>query len=234
MSGVVEQMAALLGWPIARVNVIVEGTSDVAYLTRASDLHAERHGRPLIDADLAVLAAGKGNDGGVDGVSRRLGMFLQLADVDRDATGATRFRFAGLLDNDIAGRRVFTTADPIIGRYEDLFVLRPVMPAFPAGYDRKLVVTQANLAFATLDWEIEDLCSQRLIAMLSASFPGAVLSSTINGAYTHHELHDDAKPELKRIFLEHANFEDALGMIALLRILREYLLLPYNFIQSRP
>lgn len=234
MSGVVEQTAALLGWSLARANLIVEGTSDVAYFTRASDLHAECHGRPLIDADLAIIPAGKGDDGGVDGVSRRLGMFLQLADVDRDAAGATRFRFAGLLDWDAAGRRVFTTADPIIRRHEDLFMLRPVMPSFPVGYERTLLVTQANLPFSALDWEMEDLCSTRLISMLSASFPGAVLSSAVSGTRTHRELHQDAKPELKRIFLEHASFDDALGLIGLLRTLREYLRLPHDFVRTQP
>lgn len=235
MSGVVEQTAALMGWAIARANVIVEGTSDVAFLKRASELHAAEHGRPILDGDLAVVAAGRGDDGGVDGVNRRLSAFLQLADVDRDATGATRFRFIGLLDNDKPGRRAFITAsqfDRRVGSYEDLFLLHPVMPSFPLGFDRPMEVARVNRPFAGMDWEVEDLCSERTMAMLEARYPSAILSSTERGGRTHRELHPKAKPELKRLFIEEATFLDALEFIELLRVLRGYLSLPHDFIKT--
>lgn len=234
MTGLVEQFAISVGWSIGRTNVIVEGTSDVAFLTRASDLHAQARGRPVLDADFSVVAAGRGDDGGVDGVNRRLNLVRGLADVDRDAEGRIRHRFVGLLDNDGAGRGALAIAcrfDPRVEPYADLFVLRPVMPPFPIGRDKAMEVAAANIACAQLDWEIEDLCSERVLARFERENPGAVLSRVQCGDFVHREIDRSAKAELRRLFIETATIEDASGMIHLLKAMRGYLGVSVSFVQ---
>lgn len=235
MSGTVERYAGPLGWNLARNNVIVEGTSDVEYLTRASELHSIKRGRHLLDGELAIVASGQGDDGGVDGVNRRLNFFWQLAEGERDADGAVRYRFIGLFDKDAAGRGAFAVAsrfDRRIQPYVDIFLLHPVMPSFTPGHDRSMEIAQVNLPFARIDWEIEDLCSERIWTIFEAEHPGAVLDKRVAGGCTHRELLPAKKSELKRIFLAQATFADAVGFIGLLRMLRIYLRLDHDFIQA--
>lgn len=236
MTGVVEQMAAQMGWNLARNNVIVEGASDVAYLTRASELHALEQGRPLLDSDLAVIAAGRGDDGGVDGVNRRLSFFRQLVENDGEVVGATRRRFVGLFDNDMAGRGAFVVAsrfDRRVEPYVDVFLLHPVMPFFPVGLDRAMEIARVNRPFGRIDWEIEDLCSERILEIFKTQHRDGVLAEVRSGGHTHRELNPQAKPRLKQIFMEEANFADAAGFVELLRMLRVYLGLSHDFIQSQ-
>lgn len=233
MTGIVEQVAAQMGWSLARNNVIVEGTSDVAYLTRASELHALEHGRPILDADLAVIAAGRSDDGGVDGVNRRLSFFRQLAESDREVAGSIHYRFFGLFDNDMAGRGAFVVAsrfDRRVEPYVDVFLLHPIMPVFPAAMDRSMEIARVNRPFGR-DWEIEDLCSERILSVLKAQHPGSVLAEVVHGGRTHRELDPLAKLKLKQIFIEEAKFADASGFVELLRMLRVYLGIAHDFIQ---
>ncbi|CVI20288.1 conserved hypothetical protein [Agrobacterium fabacearum CFBP 5771] len=233
MNGVVEQYAASLGWSLARNNVIVEGTSDVEYLTCASNLYEHKQGRPLLDNDLAIVAAGQGDDGGVDGVNRRLSFFRQLADGDRDETGVLRHRFFGLFDKDTAGKGAFIVAsrfDRRIEPYADVFLLHPIMPVFTLGYDRAMEINKVNRPFNNIDWEIEDLCSDRIWTIFESEYTDGVLSKIEAGGLKHRELRPNRKPELKRIFTEQAKLADAAGFIELLRMLRIYLGLQHNFI----
>lgn len=228
-------MAAPMGWVLARNNVIVEGTSDVAYLTRASELHALKWGRPLLDADLAVVAAGRGDDGGVDGVNRRLSFFRQLAEHDREPCGALRYRFIGLFDNDMAGRGAFALAssfDRRVEPYVDVFLLHPVMPVFPLGLDRAMEMARVNPPVGRIDWEVEDLCSERIWTIFKAQRADGVSAEVRRGGRTHRDLHTDAKPELKRLFIEEATLADAAGFVELLRMLRVYLGLDHEFVKS--
>lgn len=221
-------------WGLAHNNVIVEGTSDVAYLTRASELHASERGRALLDGNLAVVAAGRGDDGGVDGVNRRLSFFRQLADGDRDDSGALRYRFFGLLDKDAAGKGAFAVAsrfDRRIEPYVDIFLLHPIMPVFTVGLDRSMEIAQVNLPFGRIDWEIEDLCSERIWAIFEAEHGDGILSSHEVGGRKHRDLHPEKKSDLRRIFVEQAQLSDAAGFVELLRMLRIYLGLEHEFIQ---
>lgn len=235
MTSVIEQYAAALGWSVGRTNVIVEGTSDVALLGHAAALHAQAYGTALLDAEFAILAAGHGDDGGVDGVNRGLITMRQVADTDRDASGALRYRFAGLFDNDYAGRTAFNLVarvEPRIERYKDIFLLHPVMPAIGDGLsDRLLETTQANLPFSGMDWEIEDLCSERLLARFARENPGAVLRIDSRGGRTHREIDRRAKAELTRLFIGAATLDDAREFLILLKLLRGYLGVRHDFIR---
>lgn len=235
MTGLVEQVAAQLRWRIGRNTVVVEGTSDVAFLEHTADLHARAYGGTILDADFAVVAAGFGEEGGVDGVNRRLNMMRQLADTDRDPSGAIIYRFLGLLDNDWAGRNALQVArkfDRRIVPYTDLMLLHPIMPVLAVcTVDLESQVLRANQRFTKLDWEIEDLCSERLLAAFEAAHPGAVTVRRSAAGRTHREFDRRAKPDLKRYFLREAVIGDVDGLLGLLKALRSYVGLPHHFIQ---
>lgn len=234
MSGLVEQYAAQLGWSVARANVIVEGTTDVVLLGHAATLYARSHSRTILDGDFAIIAAGQGDDGGVHGVNRGLNAIRQVADVDRDASGALRHRFVGLFDNDYAGRNAFNLApmfDPRIVPFKDIFLLQPIMPSVGDGrLDRRLEATKANIPFFGMDWEVEDLCSGRLFALFEEEHPRAVLQKTAKGSKIHREIERASKSELVRLFVQRGDIEDAKEILTLLRLLRGYLGLSFEYI----
>ena len=111
--------------------MIVEGESDVALISHARHLFLSEQRVDIFGGDFAVLAAGRGDDGGVDGVNRRLNAARQIAEADVGPDGTSKFRFIGLFDNDEAGRRAMSRAcnfDRRVVRYQDIFLLNPVMP----------------------------------------------------------------------------------------------------------
>ena len=233
MITLVEQFCQQIGWNVGECTVVVEGTSDVAYFERASMLYKQTHGNAILGTDFAVVAAGQRDDGGVDGVNRRLNAARQIAEADRGPMGATRYRFVGLFDNDRAGRRALDNAcrfDRRLNPYVDLFLLHPVMPILNANPQSslKIDILKANQPFAGLDWEVEDLCSESLLARFEANNPSAVTNKVVVSGRIHRDFDRLAKPELKKYFLQHAVLSDVHEMVKLLVALRSYLGLRYS------
>ena len=194
-------------------------------------------GLVIIDHDFSIIAAGKRDDGGVDGVNRRLNVARQLADVDRDPNGEIMYRFVGLFDNDGAGRRALKAAcdfDRRLIKYKDLFLLNPVMPTcFPHDATVLAGMTEtANRPFRTLDWEVEDLISDAVLQNFERTYPQAVKSKRSDGGRTHRELERLAKPELKRFVLQHAQMHDLKEIVLLIKALRSYFDLPFQHISA--
>ena len=235
MISLVEQWAVQIQWPIAQTNIIVEGTSDVALLTFAARQYGAVHGKDLFEGGLALIASGHRDDGGVDGVNRRLNVARQLSEADRDQFGSVKHRFVGLFDNDRAGRIAIDAAcefDRRLIKYHDLFLLHPVMPivanAHSSVIEKELL--HANLLYKGLDWEVEDLCSEAVLSRFEMSNPQAVKrKNTINGLI-HRKFDSRAKPILKRDFLNSANLNDCQKMIAMFKAMRSYLGLSHAFI----
>lgn len=229
--GLVEGYAATLGWQVRANNVVVEGTSDVTLFWRAAALYYERHKGIILGDRLAVLAAGKGNDGGVDGLNRRLNAARQIADADRGPDGSLRFRFLGLYDNDNAGRRAIENAckfDRRLIRYGDLFLLHPIMP-LAAGIDHAALKQRfetENAAFRGLDWEIEDLISERILQELERQNPRAIISVREKGGRKHREFSRDGKQQLHRLVDKSAQLEDLVEIVRAIRALHDYFRLP--------
>jgi hypothetical protein len=98
MPGLVESFAVTIGWRICECNVIVEGTSDVELLWLAAALYYRKYNTAVLGDRMSILPAGKGDNGGVDGVNRRLNAARQMADADRGPDGNLRHRFIGLYD----------------------------------------------------------------------------------------------------------------------------------------
>jgi hypothetical protein len=236
MQSLVELFAGTLGWKIAPCNFLVEGTSDVAFLWLANSLYFERHGVSLLGGSLAVLASGKGDDGGVDGLNRRLNAVRQMADADRGPDGALRFRFFGLYDNDRAGRRAIDHAcqfDRRLRKCGDLFLLYPVM-SLARGADCAVLQRRLeydNRHFTDLDCEIEDLISERLLVAFERKEPSAVVRVTQVCGRKHRDFTRQGKARLQEFCQREARFEDMSDVIKLLRALHDYHRLPIDYIQ---
>ncbi len=235
MSGLVEGFAATLEWNICECNVIVEGTSDVALLWLAAALYHERHQTAILGGQIAILPAGKGDDGGVDGVNRRLNAARQIADADRGPDGSLRFRFIGLYDNDRAGRRAVDNAcnfDRRLLRYGDLFLLHPIMP-LASGADHAVLRRRFetdNAQFKGLDWEVEDLLSERILLAFEKALPTAVQDMHERGGRKHREFARDGKYQLHKFVKTHAVLEDVIEVVKLIRALRDYFRLQVDHI----
>ena len=235
MAGLVEGYAATLDWKICECNVLVEGTSDVSMMWLAAAAYFEKHKVPILGDRIAILAAGKGDDGGVDGLNRRLNAARQIADADRGPDGSLRFRFIGLYDNDRAGRRAVLNACEFDRRLRlcgDLFLLHPIMPmadgADHAALKRRF--EKDNSSFKKLDWEIEDLLSERLIKEFEDNYPEAVLDEYSYGGRKHRELTRPGKTLLHQFVKERARLEDLIEVVKLIRALRDYHRLPIGHI----
>jgi hypothetical protein len=233
--GLVEGYAGTLGWKVCECNVLVEGTSDVSLFWLAAALYFERHNTHILGDKFAVLAAGKGDDGGVDGLNRRLNAARQIADADRGPDGSLRYRFMGLYDNDRAGRRGVANASEFDRRLRqcgDLFLLHPIMPlangADHATLRRRFEVD--NAAFKGLDWEIEDLLSDQLFSKFEDIQPTATLHETVYGGRKHRELTREGKFKLHEFAKNFARLEDVMEVVKLIRALRDYHRLPVSHI----
>ncbi len=236
MSSIVESWAHQIEWNIGKSNVIVEGTSDASLLYHARNLWLANCTRDIFGDGFAVVAAGKREDGGVDGVNRRLNAVRQLAEVDVDAEGKQRYRFIGLLDNDRAGRRALRWAcefDRRVIRYQDLFLLHPNMPRANGdpGSEVEHRARSLNEKYCNLDWEIEDLLPESLHDEFQNQFPNAILSSQSQNGRTHREFTRDGKVQFRHFVLDRAQPEDIVELVSLACALRDYLGLPHEHLR---
>ena len=234
--GLVEGFSAKLGWSICARNVIVEGTSDVALFNLAGRLYRERHNVAIVGGEISILHAGYGDEGGVDGLNRRLNAARQLADADRSLDGSLKYRFIGLFDNDNAGRQAVSNAcdfDRRLRRCGDLFLLNPVMP-LAQGADYRVLQQRFethNAAFKGLDCEVEDLLSERLLSAFEDECPNAVVDDFERAGFKHREFTKDGKRQLQQFVTKHAKFDDLIEIVKLIRALRDYLRLQIDHIQ---
>ena len=235
MNRLVEVWAQQIGWPVRQRNVILEGMIDVTLLRHARRLYLADRGVDIFDGGFAILAAGRGNEGGVDGVNRRLSAARQLAEVDLTRDGAQRFSFIGLFDNDEAGRRAFMQANRFDRRvipYRDVFLLHPVMPpaAGASGSEVEARAASLNHTFSRLNWEIEDLISEDLLLSFENTHAEAVVRKTRQGGLTHRDFTRQGKAELVGYVNGNANLADMMGIVRLVCSLRDYVGLEHEYI----
>ncbi|EOY6418958.1 hypothetical protein ACP9JG_005799 [Pseudomonas aeruginosa] len=229
MSDDIASYAGKLGMQIKRRNVLVEGTSDVALIHLVGQLEKQRFGLDFLE-DLAFLAAGEREQGGVDGLLRELITFRSLGRNVMDANGKQIYRFVGLFDNDHAGRRAIATAKSVGGllEYRDVFRLMPIMP-LPGNLDQKTVEAafkKNNESYRGMDWEIEDLISEELALAFIEEFGGAVKTNIAKADKTHREFTKDGKAKFHRYIKENAIRQDLEEVLKLISALRYYFNLP--------
>ena len=235
MNRLVEVWAQQIGWPIRQRNVIVEGMIDVALLRRARKLYLADRAVDIFAGGLAILAAGRGDEGGVDGVNRRLSAARQLAEVDLTRDGAKRFSFIGLFDNDEAGRRAFMQANRFDRRvipYHDVFLLHPVMPPADGapGSEVEARAASLNRRFSRLNWEIEDLISENLLDSFENTHPEAVVRKRRQGGLTHRDFTRQGKVQLVEYVNRNANLAELMEIVRLVCSLRDYVGLEHEHI----
>ena len=226
--GVVDDFARQVGWKLSYSNVIVEGMSDLKLFLRASELHSVTYGVPIIDEHFRLCAAGKGDDGGVEGVNRMLVTSHQLASADRDPSGRQRYRFIGLVDNDPAGRlgiRHLTSFTSRLQKYRDIFALFPDMPvrdhrgmAYVQQEMKQLSKGMGNSRF-----EIEDLMSPKFLIRFEQLFPSAIIKKQEVASRFHYHFSGPGKAEFLRFALKEATAEDFVEFFAVAKALRSYL-----------
>ncbi|CAM4255704.1 hypothetical protein [Palleronia rufa] len=232
MAGQFERYAADKKWTPGTANVLVEGTTDVAYLQLAKEAWQRESGHDLFGDGFAVFAAGLKDDGGVQGVTRELTTCHNLARRDFENRMGER-RIVGLFDDDHAGRKqmdLVCQLDFRIKPYRDVFLLHPVMPTVRTSDWQALRnnTLRDNRPFEGLDHEIEDLLSEDLLREFEHANPGVVTSRRERAGRVHRDL----TPEGKRLLRDHAKrealMEDLLDLVRLLCTLRAYLGLPFD------
>lgn len=234
MVGLVETWARQIGWRVREGNVIVEGLIDVALLDCARQLFLAERRVDIYGGDFAVLAAGRGDDGGVEGVNRRLNAARQIAAADLGPDGYSRYRFIGLFDNDEAGRRAMRRASEFDRRtvpYQDVFLLHPEMP--PGNKSSGPVIEQRAQALNShvrIDWEVEDFLSSALLEAFTQSSPESVVRESTSHGLKHRDFTRQGKTELCRFVRENATLNDVIGLARLICALRDYLHLEFKHI----
>lgn len=227
MPGLVTYVGEKLGWRVRPNNVIVEGLTDVSLLRLAAKLYLNRYNVRILGRELGILHAGLGNDGGVDGLNRRLTTMRQIADIDVAADGRSQYRFIGLYDNDHAGRLGVENAcniDRRLQRCRDLFLLYPIMPLASGANHRALETrfVNHNAIFKGLDWEIEDLLSNKLISAFDKACPGTIQAVHTVGGRKHREYSRAGKIQLHKFANHSARLDDVIEVVRLIRALRDY------------
>ncbi len=218
-------------WKLLRGNVMVEGTSDVDYLSLAAGLYFKSSGSHLLGKDFSIFPSGLGDDGGTFGVSEKFPTLFNLASMDLDSAGRGKYRVITLVDNDEMGRKVVTGISKghrKIIEYESIFRLHRIMP-MRAGSSKVLLekTKDANKEFERLDCVIEDMLSAELCDCFLEKNPSALRRhADIQGSGKHYYLTDVGKRSLLVFAKEYATIEDVKNIIELLKALRSYVGLP--------
>lgn len=219
--------AASKAWSVRRNIVLVEGSSDEAVFKLADELSAKA-GRLLLGDDISIVAAGQRDRGGTFGVARELITLRSIIPLVLDRHGKPFYRVIGLVDSDVAGRRIIRDVvrmDRGALEFRDIVALRPVSPQFvrtdPPG--REMECELANLPYRDLEWEIEDTLSSRLFQIFEQRFPNLNIGKNHQGDKTHYELTPEGKNALHKIIHQEATLEDMVGVEMIVRMLRSML-----------
>ena len=216
-----------LGFGVRSRTIIVEGITDVELFALAAKLEEAASGTDLMDG-LAIIAAGRGEAGGTQGVIRELVAFRGIARTVLQPNGLAKYRFVALFDNDPAGKyavKSLQALDHSIIECKDVFRLRPVMPIATSLDPTNLCATLEahNTNHRALDWEIEDLLSKDIAQAFLAERPDAVVRTIEIGGYVHREFTRDGKAQIHRFVKDHGVHRDLVKAIEALKALRSYL-----------
>lgn len=222
-----EWVADKRGWKLCRGNVMVEGTSDVAYFALASRLNRQATDMDLLGDDFSIFAAGQGDEGGTYGISERFPMLFELASLEFDQAGRRRFRVIALLDDDRMGQGAvsgITRGHRRIVEYDSIFRLRRTLPQ-RAGSPKSLAdkTKEVNAGYGGLECVIEDLLSDELCASFIKFMPHAILRpEKTAGSGIHRYWTETGKRELLKFCSVNAKIGDLKSLIGALRALRSY------------
>lgn len=216
--------AASKPWTLRPNIVLVEGTSDERLFGLADRLSTDA-GRRLLGQEICIVAAGRRDRGGTFGVARELITLRSMVPLVLDRKGRPAYRVMGLVDNDAAGRRIITDVlrlDRGAAQFRDIMAIRPITPVFrrsdPPG--RRAEYDLANLPHLSIDWEIEDTLSARLLRVFERQHPHLAPQKSQQAGKVHHEFTPDAKAALHRLAQHEATLDDLAGVVALVHTIR--------------
>ena len=224
----VQRYASTLGFRAQLRTVLVEGTTDVDLFRLAAHWEKKVSGIDLFAGGFAIVAAGIGQRGGTAAVVRELLSLRAVARTLLRPDGRPTYRFVGLVDNDNAGRLAVKRAhelDTSIVEYKDMFRLQPVLP-IPTDLDPTSLrrrFESANMAFKSLDWELEDLLPSSLVDAFIEENDGAIRRSATVGGRVHRDFSSDGKAKFHRFVRIHAMQPDLLEVTNTLKAIRTYL-----------
>jgi hypothetical protein len=225
---IVRWFADQLGWPLDRLNIVVEGELDQKYLFLASDLYREACGRALTSPPLSIFPTGIGVEGGTDGILEHFPLLRMLIERDVSPEHRMLFRAIVVFDNDSAGKKALNRLREryaTLRDYYDLFLIHRQMPRAtrePGHLSRLL--KEVNREWNGMDCEMEDLLSSELLAEFVRENPRRCRREPVHKAGGHHfEFSPDAKSALFRFARDYATVDDVAGVIELLKSLRFYL-----------
>ena len=216
--------AASKPWTLRPNIVLVEGTSDESLFGLADKLSMDA-GRTLLGHEICIVAAGRRDRGGTFGVARELITLRSIVPLVLDRQGTPAYKVMGLVDNDAAGRRIITDVlrlDRGAVEFRDIVAMRPIAPVFsrPDPPGRRAECDLANLPHRSLDWEIEDVLSARLLRLFERRHPRLGPRKSQQGGKVHHEFTADAKTALHRLAQQEATLDDLAGVVAIVRMIR--------------
>lgn len=216
--------AASKPWALRPNIVLVEGTSDESLFALADRLSASV-GQTLLGNEICVVAAGRRDHGGTFGIARELITLRSMMPLVLDRHGRPAYRVIGVVDNDDAGRRIIKDLlrlDRGTAEYRDIVAIRPIAPAFarPDPRDRQAECDLANLPYRTLDWEIEDAMSSRLLRIFEKTHPHFVRRKDHQGGKDHYEFTADGKATFLRLVHREATLDDMKGLVQIIRMIR--------------
>jgi antitoxin HigA-1 len=87
-----------------------------------------------------------------------------------------------------------------------------------------------NAPFKGLDWEVEDLLSERLLSGFCQTKPAAVLEVHERTGRKHREFTSPGKHHLREFVKRHAVLEDVIEIVKLIRALHDYFHLQVDYI----
>ena len=216
-----------LGFSIAPKTIIVEGRTDFDLFTLAALQEQGVAKGLLLGRDLAVMAAGDGDEGGTAGVLRQLITLRNIARSDLGPKGSPRYRFVALFDDDKAGRQAVHAArqwDRSIIEFKDVFRLRPLMPMRPNADPTVLerLFREVNTAYKNIEWELEGLLGADLLSAFGEEYPTGVSRQFQAGGVVHRDFTRDGKARLHRFVKDHAIQRDLVSVTAVLKAFRRY------------
>lgn len=219
--------AASKPWTLRPNIVLVEGTSD-EFLFALADSLSTRAGHTLLGDEICVVAAGRRDRGGTYGVARELITLRSMMPLVLDRQGRPAYRVIGVVDNDRAGRGIIKDLlrlDRGTAEYRDIVAVRPITPAFvrPDPRGRQAECELVNLPYRTLDWEIEDALSSRLLKLFEKRHPRLIPQKERQGGKLHHEFTTEGKTALLRLAQQEATFDDMAGLVAIVKMIRSML-----------
>lgn len=223
--------AEKMGWKLSSGNVMVEGTTDVAYFELASRLHFEKTGMRLLDNNLSVFASGLEEEGGAYGIQARFPTIFDLIRLDTDAEGLFKYRLIALFDDDDIGRSAMKSllyVNRLVKEYGSVFLLRremPLRPPVPAELGK--LTMQHNQPYAGANCTIEDMLSDTL-ARRFLSGSQNVLARPVDLAVQtlHLPWNVTGKAQLREFAEKTATWNDVERLVNALRALRSYVGLP--------